>query len=201
MSNFHRAAYPKLALNIIFLLLRIHQLLRWVPDSDLHVGKANKASWEVSMFRFWKTVLCLFSSFCFFSSAHAEDLDPLSSAYLSDKEYAKNIEIQAYLVTKDQVAKLFSEENGKVVQKTNKELYRKEIYLLVRCKNFGDYRAFGTLNCRLSNEGDPISIEIMMMPGYMKSYYDTVIPLYSGSIPNNENTPFVSCKWKDLYTI
>jgi hypothetical protein len=190
-----------ISVSIIFIWLRIHQLLRWATDSNLHLGKTNKGPKEVSMFRFWKSVLCLFSSFCLFSSAHAEDLDPLSSAYLSDKEYAKNIEVQAYLVTRDQVVKLFSEENGKVIQKTNKELYRKEIYLLVRCKNFGDYRAFGTLNCRILNEGDPISIEIMMMPGYMKSYYDTVIPLYSGSIPNNEKTPFVSSKWKDLYTI
>ena len=121
--------------------------------------------------------------------------------YLSDKKYAKNIEVKAYLVTKDQVAKLFSEENGEVVQKTNKELYDKEVFLLVRCKNFGDYMAFGTLNCQLPNCGSPISIEIMMMPGYMKSFYDTVFPIEGGLIRNDSKAPNITCKWKHLYTM
>lgn len=153
------------------------------------------------MSRFWKTILCLFCSCCFCSSAKADDLDPISRAYLSDKKYAKNIEVKAYLVTKDQIAKLFSEENGEVTQKTNKELYNREVFLLVRCKNFGDYRAFGTINCKISNRGSPISIEIMMMPGYMKSFYDSVLPLYSGSIPNDNNIPVISYEWKSMYTI
>ncbi len=153
------------------------------------------------MSRFWKNVLCLFCSCFFCSSSRADDLDPASSAYLSDMKYAKNIEVKAYLVTKDQVAKLFSEENGEVTQKTNKELHGREIFLLVRCKNFGDYRSFGTINCKISNRGGPISIEIMMMPGYMKSYYDSVLPIYSGIIPNDNKIPIISCEWKSLYTI
>ncbi len=153
------------------------------------------------MSRFWKIILCWCCSFCFCSSAKAEDLDLLSRAYLSDKKYAKNIEVKAYLVTKDQVAKLFSEENGVITQKSNKELYGQEIFLLVRCKNTGDYRAFGILNCKMSNGGNPISIEIAMMPGYMKSYYDSILPKYSGSIPNNDKVPAISCEWKRLYTI
>ena len=153
------------------------------------------------MSRFWKSVLCLFCSCCFCSSAKTDDLDPASCAYLSDKKYAKNIEVKAYLVTKDQVAKLFSEENGEITQKTNKELHSREIFLLVRCKNLGDYRSVGTINCKISNRGHPISIEITMMPGYMKSFYDSVLPIYSGSIPNDNKTPVISCEWKSLYTI
>jgi len=153
------------------------------------------------MSRFWKNVLCLFCSCCFCSSAKTDDLDPASRAYLSDKKYAKNIEVKAYLVTKDQVAKLFSEENGEITQKTNKELYGREIFLLVRCKNFGDYRSFGTINCKIPNCGGAISIEIMMMPGYMKSYYDSVIPVEKGLISNDNKTPVISCEWKSLYTI
>ena len=87
--------------------------------------------------RFLKSILCLFCSCCLCSSAKADNLDPLSRMYLSDKKYAKNIEVKGYLVTKDQVAKLFSEENGEVLQKTNKELHDKEFFLLIRCKNFG----------------------------------------------------------------
>ena len=145
--------------------------------------------------------MCLFCSCYFCSSAKADDLDPASQAYLSDKKYARNIEVKAYLVTKDQVAKLFSEENGKIIQKTNKELHGREVFLLVRCKNVGDYRSFGILNCKIQNRADPISIEIMMMPGYMKSFYDSVFPVYSGLILNDDKIPVISYEWKSLYTI
>jgi hypothetical protein len=150
---------------------------------------------------FWRGVLCLFCTSCFCNSAKADNLDPASHAYLSDKKYAKNIEVKAYLVTRDQVAKIFSEENSKVVQKTNKELRGQEIFLLIRCKNFGDYRSFGTINCKLSDRGNPISIEIMMMPGYMKSFRDSVFPIDKGGIPNDNETPVISYEWKSLYTI
>jgi len=145
------------------------------------------------------TFVLIFSCLCSF--AKADNLDPLSRMYLSDKKYAKNIEVKAYLVTKDQVAKLFCEENGEVSQKTNKELHGHEVFLLIRCKNFGDYRAFGTLKCKRTKRGGLTSIEIMMMPGYMKSFHDSVFPGYSGNIPNDDNIPVITCEWKNLYTI
>ena len=152
------------------------------------------------MSRFWKSFLCLFCS-CYFCSAKADDLDLLSRAYLSNKKYAKNIEVKAYLVTKDQVAKVFSEDNVEISQKTNKELYGQELFLLVRCKNFGNHQSFGTLNCKFSESGTPISIEIMMMPGYMKSFHDSVLYIGGGSVFNDNNSPLISCEWKRLYTI
>ncbi len=150
--------------------------------------------------RFMKKILYLFCSCCLCSSVKAVDLDPASHAYLSDRKYAKNIEVKGYLVTKDQLAKLFSEKNGKIVQKTNKELYGREVFLLIRCKNFGDYRAFGTLKCKRSGR-DFASIDVMMMPGYMKSFYDTVLPGYSGVVPNDNDRPILTFEWKNLYTI
>ena len=154
------------------------------------------------MSRFLINILCLFCGCCLCSSVKADDfLDPASRAYLSNKKYAKNIEVKVYLVTKDQLAKLFSEENGEVIQKTNKELYKvREVFLLIRCKNFGDYRAFGTLKCKRSG-GDLASIEIMMMPRHMKFFYDSVLPGYDGIIPNDDNTPTMTFEWESLYTI
>lgn len=143
----------------------------------------------------------LLFNWCLCSFVKAVDLDPASHAYLSDRKYAKNIEVKGYLVTKDQLAKLFSEKNGKIVQKTNKELFGREVFLLIRCKNFGDYRAFGSLNCQLPNCGNPIPIRIMMMPGYMKFFRDTVIPIEGGLIRNDNKSPKITCKWKHLYTI
>jgi hypothetical protein len=153
------------------------------------------------MKRSWKNILCLFCSCCFCSSAKADDLDQASSAYLSDKKYAKNIEVKAYFVTRDQILKVFSKEQEEVTQKPNKELYGREVFLLLRCKNIGDYRSFGTINCKIPNRGGPIQIEVMMMPGYMKSYYDSVIQIYEGIIPNDDKTPNITYEWKNLYTI
>ena len=153
------------------------------------------------MSRFLKNILCLFCGCYLCSSAKADDLDLLSRMYLSNKKYAKHIEIKAYIVTKDQIVKVFSEDNGEVNQKMNKELYGQEVYLLVRCKNKGDYRSFGTLNCKLSASGGFISIEIMMMPGYMKSFRDTILPLSGEGIPNDNKIPVITFEWKNLYTI
>lgn len=153
------------------------------------------------MSRFWKNILCLFCSCCLCSSAKSDDLDLLSRAYLSNKKYAKNIEVKVYLVTKDQVSRVFVEDNAEIIQKTNKELYNKNLFLLVRCKNFGDYSAFGTLNCKFPGGNIPISIEIMMMPGYMKFFGDSVLPMYKGIVPNDENSPVITYEWNSLYTM
>lgn len=151
--------------------------------------------------KFWKSVLCLFCACCFCSSAKADDLDPLSRAYLSDKKYARNIEVQAYLATKDQVVKIFSEENVEVTQKTNKELYGQEIFLVVRVKNKGECMSRGLLNLTIPNRGIPITIDIEMMPGYMRSFHDSALYLGDGLVPNDNKIPLIKHEWKSLYTI
>lgn len=153
------------------------------------------------MSKFWKNVLCLFCTCCFCSSAKADDLDPLSRAYLSDKKYAKNIEVQAYLVTRDQVAKVFSDENIDIVQKTNRELYGQEIFLVVRVKNKGEHMSRGLLNFTIPNRGVPITIDIEMMPGLMKSFHDSALYLGDGLVPNDNKLPPIKHEWKSLYTI
>jgi hypothetical protein len=135
------------------------------------------------------------------SSAKADDLDPVSRDYLLDLKYSKEIEVRAYLITKDQVAKLFSEENEEIVQKTNKELYGNEVYLLVRVKNSGKYMSFGVLNCTIPNRGAPITIDIEMMPGSMKSFNNSALYIGNGLVPNDKNKPLINYEWKSLYTM
>lgn len=149
---------------------------------------------------FWKNILFLFCSFCTLQM-QADDLDFFSRIYLSNKKYAKNIEIKVYLVTKAQVVKLFSGENDEIIQKTDQELRGGNVYLLVRCKNVGDYRSFGILNCTIPNRGSPISVEIMMMPGNMKFFHDSILFIGGGLISNDEKMPVIRCEWKGLYTI
>lgn len=149
---------------------------------------------------FWKHMMCLMGACGAFSVAQA-DLDPESIAYLLDMKYAKNIEVKIYLVTKDQVAKIFSDDTAEVVQKTNKELFTQEMFLLVRCKNTGDYRSFGTLNCKISKDGAPIKIDVRLLPGYMKTFSDTVLPMGTGIVKNDNKKPIVSYEWKSVCTI
>ncbi len=158
---------------------------------------------EDFMTRLWKGILFLFYICFFCNAARADDVDLLSRFYFSNKKYAKNIEVHAYLITKDQVAKLFSEENTEVIQKTNKELYRKEIYLLTRVKNNGESPSCGLLNCKIPNRGVPITIDIEMMPGggNMKFFHDSVLYIGKGFIPNDNGTPSISYEWKSLYVL
>ena len=152
------------------------------------------------MYRLCKIILALFCC-CSFLSAQADDLDPESAAFLTNKAYAKNIEVKAYLVTKDQLAKLFSEKNGEVIQKTNKELFDEEVFLLVRVKNKGNHRSFGHLNCTIPNRGVPITFDIGRMNCFMKSSHDSVLYLGTGLVPNDDKTPVIRCEWKSLYTM
>jgi hypothetical protein len=145
-----------------------------------------------------KSVLC----FCCLSGyANGDDLDLFSRMYLSDKKYAKNIEVQTYLVTKDQVAEVFGRINVEIPQKTNNELYGKEVFLLVRCKNKGEYKAFGILNCTIPNRGVPISVDIAFLPGNMHDFHDCVIYITRGLFPNDTDSPNINYEWKSLYTM
>ena len=84
--------------------------------------------------------LLLLGTMGFFSSKGvAAKLDPESHAALSDLGYAKHIEVKCYLVTREQLAKVFANGNEIVVQKTNKDLYTQDLFLLVRCRNRDKY--------------------------------------------------------------
>jgi hypothetical protein len=146
----------------------------------------------------WRSVLCFC---CLWGYVNGDDLDLFSRMYLSDKKYAKNIEVQTYLVTKDQVAEVFGSTSVEIVQKANYELYGKEVFLLVRCKNKGEYMSFGILNCTISNRGVPISVDIAFLPGNMHDFHDCVIYVSRGLFPNDDKLPNIKSEWKSLYTM
>jgi len=128
-------------------------------------------------------------------------LDPVSHAMFSNPGYAKRIEVQCYLVTREQLAKVFINENEIVVQKTNKDLYHQDLFLLIRCRNRGEYVAFGTLNCFPPNYGSPISIEITRMWAKQSDFYDYAIYLGSAVIFSNNELPKIEFEWDCLYTM
>lgn len=153
------------------------------------------------MLNLWKNILCLFFNL-FICQVLANDLEPISRVFFSNIKYEKYIEVKTYLVTKEQIAKLFSKDDIEITQKINKELFGREIFLLVRCKNFGEYKAFGIVNCRIGTPGTGgMSIEIKMLPSFMKIFYDSVLHMPSGIVPNDDKTPTISYEWKSLCTM
>ena len=137
----------------------------------------------------------------FNSKGVAAKLDPESHAALSDSGYAKHVEVLCYLVTRDQLAELFANEDTKVVQKSNKELYHKNLFLLVRCRNLGKYLAFGTLNCYPLKCKMPIPIEITRMPAINPEYHDYVLYIGSSIVFSNDELPQIKYDWDCLYTM
>ena len=128
-------------------------------------------------------------------------LDPESHAILSDPGYSKHIEVKCYLVTREQLVKLFSEKETNIVQLPNSELRQDAVYLLVRCKNRGEFSAAGELHCFIPNRGSPIPIDISDLPGNMSYYIDSVIYVGKGLINNNKELPKIKYEWDCLYNM
>ena len=122
---------------------------------------------------------------------------------LSDPKYAKYLEVKCYLVTREQLAELFGNEKIQIVQKSNKELHEKNLFLLVRCRNRGNYVALGTLKCLPPNCGAPVSIDLVRMRGYQTNFDDYAI--YMGaliiSLFANDELPQITYEWDSLYTM
>ncbi|MGE0197909.1 MAG: hypothetical protein AB7N99_01340 [Simkaniaceae bacterium] len=128
-------------------------------------------------------------------------LDPVSHAMFSNPGYAKHIEVQCYFVTREQLAKVFVNENEIVVQKTNKDLYHQGLFLLVRCRNRGEYVAAGTLNCCPPSFGSFIPIEVVRMQPMNATYHDCVIYIGSAIGFSNDELPKIKYEWDCLYTM
>ncbi|MCB1115754.1 MAG: hypothetical protein KDK71_04715 [Chlamydiia bacterium] len=137
----------------------------------------------------------------FSSKGVAARLDSASHGMLSNPEYSKYIEVQCYLVDRKQLGELFSEEKAIISQLPNDKLPLDDVYLLVRCRNKGNYRAFGTLNCFIPNRRDPIPLEVNMMNGNMKGYHDSVLQIHYGVSRSNKDVPKINCEWDCLYTM
>jgi hypothetical protein len=151
------------------------------------------------MSNFCKSIISIFLSCFAFSSAKA-DLNPLTRLYLSNKGYAKNMEVQTYIVTKDQIPLLFTE--GKIVQKSNKDFHEgDEIFLVICIKNNGDLYASGSLKCSVPNCQMPIVISMMSSFGGKVSTYQTwVVPLGHLFISWEEEYTQVTYRWAELLT-
>ncbi len=121
----------------------------------------------------------------------------------SNKSYAKQIEVKTYILTQEQVAKLFIDSNKEPIQLTVEELNKisnetKNRYIVIRVKNLGNLHAWGVLSCKTGLR-NPIMIGI---PSIKSTYSDYVICLSGIFIASSEQSsyPATAYEWSELYT-
>jgi len=133
----------------------------------------------------------------------------------SDPDYAKFVELQAYLMTSEQVANLFVTNPNGIPDHWNVEdapkpalnspmakhtAYLKPLYLVIRIKNNGSKYIWGTLNCHLPSGGST-EIETLQMKPNNVLYQNIVKPIYTGGILYEmlkAENPYP--EWNQIYT-
>ncbi len=118
----------------------------------------------------------------------------------SNKSYAKQIEVKTYILTQEQVAKLFKDPNKDLIQLSIDKLHSiKNSYFIIRIKNLGKSHAWGVLSCKVPGINDPLKISI---PTINKSFCDYVICISGIFVSYNESSPYpiVTYEWSELYT-
>jgi hypothetical protein len=120
----------------------------------------------------------------------------------SDKPYAKEMEVNAYIVTQEQACVALTSPSLEIIQLDNQELYQKNTYLLLRVRNTGKKHAWGTLACKVPTYHDPIKISIFGVGRSDRHSYNTYL-IQLGSLiltKNEEDTPLIQTEWDKLYT-
>jgi hypothetical protein len=131
----------------------------------------------------------------------ARKLDPGSHMMLSCPWYAKNMQVECYIINREQLAIAFTSFTSPLPQLTNQELLNSsEIYLFVRITNNGEYIPFGTLDCFVSGVKSPFPIEVVHMFGREK-FCQYALRLDPTVIDKNEKKPTLTYKWVYLYRL
>lgn len=140
--------------------------------------------------------------------------NPHLSQYL-DPDYAKHVELQAYIMTPEQVATLFAtnpndnpehwtvDDAPKIDPSTplaKHSLFFEPLYLVIRLKNTGHKPAWGSLICHLPFGGE-IEPQIYCLKPLNHKYQNLTLPIYPHGIRYetfNRKSPVVT--WQNLYT-
>jgi hypothetical protein len=127
---------------------------------------------------------------------------------VEDKEYAKNIKMEMYLMTPEQVSLLFKNNTNEKPEywvynekKTTfgYATYHKPLFLVVRLKNEGPLLGWGLIRYYPYNQPDN-TMQILPLPPQMKHFTNYVIPCYLGGISLEVlGSPEIPKKWELLY--
>ena len=81
-----------------------------------------------------------------------------------------------------------------------KNLIKKKLYLLVKCKNRGFRTAYGTLRLKIPSRERPIIIDIDKMKPRMTYTHDYVFRVDGETLLEEKKPPRVEFTWDCLYT-
>ncbi len=170
-------------------LVRMQTTLRFVCTAQLKRYPYGLGS--NTMKRLSVGVLCLI--FLFFHETSLAD----KYAMFEQNSYAKNIDIRAYILKKDQICTLIND--AEVVQLNYKELWGNDIYLAVQIKNTGNLTSWGKLLCSI-NKREPIGIEVQLLGRRMEHYLNYLIPVNGILPPHLNQVPEIELNWFKIYT-
>lgn len=120
----------------------------------------------------------------------------------SNPGYAKKIEIRPYLLNDEQVIQSLTHPQVEIQQPPQKELFLKNVNVVLRIKNHGSAQAFGTLAYSV-HEGYWSKIDVTMSPITSRNnvpFYEYVIPI-GIAVPFNDDAPPkpIQFRWIALY--
>ena len=128
------------------------------------------------------------------------DLTFWDKLVFSDKGYAKNIEVEVFILTQEQICKILCNPNLQIEQLSNDELYGKSTYLFFLLKNGASKEAWGDLAVTVPSFHDEIVIPIPSISNNGKSQF---YMFYLGLVVSPDKPsgyPKVAYKWDKLYT-
>ena len=128
------------------------------------------------------------------------DMNLVDRVIFSDKSYAKEIEVKAYIITREQACVALCDPTQEPTQLDKKELGGNKTYLFLQVRNTGKKHAWGTLACKVPRYHIPIKVDISDLDN-SKNY--NIYLLHLGSlafVPSETGVPKISVQWDELYT-
>jgi hypothetical protein len=128
------------------------------------------------------------------------DMNLVDRVLFSDKSYAKEIEVKAYIITREQACAALSDPPEQPIQLDKKDLLGHKTYLFLQVRNTGKKHAWGTLACKVPRYHVPLKVFVGDLDD--PNTYNTYI-LHLGSlglVPSETGIPKISVEWDELYT-
>lgn len=127
------------------------------------------------------------------------DMGFVNWVLFSDKAYAKEIEVRAYIITQEQACAALCDPEH-LTQLDNKALYGKKTYLFLQVRNIGKKHAWGTLACSVPGYHVPIKMPIFDIDNpknYNTYLFHLGVIVLTDSKPD---VPQITVEWDELYT-
>jgi hypothetical protein len=120
--------------------------------------------------------------------------------FLSDKAYAKHIEVKAYILTDRQSADLLANPTKDPIQLVGSELSKsRKKHLVIRVRNLGNKHTWGILACSVPGIWETLKIPVISIQA---DFCDYLICIDGAGVAFSHDTiaPKVTFKWDQLYT-